>query len=107
MVRPVLVVEDHGDSRQLLEDFLGCAGIPIVTAANGAEALLRLRESRPCLILLDLWMPEMDGWRFREEQQRLADITLAGVPVVILSAGSNCQKEAHCRRSRRVPKKTN
>jgi CheY-like chemotaxis protein len=56
-----------------MEDFLGAAGIPTVAASDGLEALKRLGESRPCLILLDLWMPQMDGWRIREEQRRLVD----------------------------------
>jgi CheY-like chemotaxis protein len=56
------------------------------TARNGVEALVKLRESRPWLILLDLWMPEMDGWRFREEQQRVGDSPLAAVPVLLTAA---------------------
>lgn len=93
MSRPVLVVEDHRDSRQLMEDFLGAAGIPTIAASDGLEAFKRLGESTPCLILLDLWMPEMDGWRFREEQRRLNDSALAEVPVVILTAGLDCEEE--------------
>ena len=80
--------------RQLMEDFLGAAGIPTVAASDGLEALKRLAESTSCLILLDLWMPKMDGWRFREEQRRLNDSALAEVPVVILTAGLDCEEEA-------------
>ena len=39
-------------------------------------------------------MPQMDGWRFREEQRRLNDSALAEVPVVILTAGLDCEEEA-------------
>ena len=57
------------------------------------EGLAALRENRPFLILLDLSMPVMDGWRFRAEQQRLPDGELAGVPVVVLSALSDCESQ--------------
>src|SRR5215211_5277380 len=70
------------------------AGIPTLTASNGVEPLATLQESTPCLILLDLWMSEMDGWSFREEQRRLSDSALAAVPVVILTAGLDCGNEA-------------
>jgi DNA-binding response OmpR family regulator len=84
--RPVLVVEDHDDTREMVEDYLRFCGYTTVGARNGLQGLTVLRDRRPCLILLDLTMPVMDGWRFRYEQQRLADPELANVPVLILSA---------------------
>jgi CheY-like chemotaxis protein len=92
--RPVLVIEDHSDTRQMVEEFLSLSGIHVIAAENGVEGLKRLSESRPSVILLDLTMPVMDGWRFREEQARLSDATLAGIPVVILSALHDCQRQA-------------
>ena len=86
MTRPILVVDDHTDSCQMIEDLLAAAGFSTVAASNGVEALARLRERRPCLILLDLWMPLMSGPHFREEQRRLSDEELANVPVVMMSA---------------------
>jgi CheY-like chemotaxis protein len=51
----------------------------------GAEALAQLRAgSRPCVILLDLMMPVMDGWTFCEEREK--DPSLAEIPVLVLSA---------------------
>jgi CheY-like chemotaxis protein len=75
--RPVLVIEDHADTRHMVEEYLRFEGIPTIGAANGLEGLSALRESRPSVILLDLSMPVMDGWRFRQEQQRLQDGGLA------------------------------
>lgn len=92
--RPVLVIEDHSDTRHMVEEFLWSSGIPVVGAANGAEGLARLRESRPFVILLDLTMPVMDGWRFRQEQVGLPEGDLAEIPVVIFSAVHDCQREA-------------
>jgi CheY-like chemotaxis protein len=89
--RPVLVVEDHADTRHMVEEYLTFQGIPTIGAVNGLEGLSALREHRPCLILLDLSMPVMDGWRFREEQRRLPNAELAGVPVMVLSALTDCE----------------
>jgi CheY-like chemotaxis protein len=82
--RPVLVVDDDRDIRESLQEILEDEGYPAATAKNGAEALQRVRELRPCLIVLDLFMPVMDGAEFRRQQ--LADPEIASVPVVIVSA---------------------
>jgi CheY-like chemotaxis protein len=91
---PVLVVEDHADTRHMVEQYLQFQGIPTVGAENGLAGLGALREHRPSLVLLDLSMPVMDGWRFRQEQQGMAEQTLAQVPVVILSALNDCETHA-------------
>jgi CheY-like chemotaxis protein len=93
---PVLVVEDHADTRHMVEQYLQFQGFATVGAENGLAGLGALREHRPSLVLLDLSMPVMDGWRFRQEQQGMAEQTLAQVPVVILSALNDC--EAHAQR---------
>lgn len=80
----VLVVDDDLDVREMLELFLTHSGFGIKTAANGAEALRRMHEEKPCLVLLDLMMPVMSGWQFRERQ--LADPALARIPVVVITA---------------------
>jgi CheY-like chemotaxis protein len=81
----VLVVEDDEDSRDLLRDLLEANGYPVMTARNGQDALDHLKAfAAPCLILLDLRMPIMDGWTFRERM--LADPLLATIPVVAVSA---------------------
>jgi CheY-like chemotaxis protein len=93
-IRPVLVIEDHLDTRQMVETFLQIEGIATIGAANGLQGLAALREHVPAVILLDLTMPVMDGWRFREEQRRLADALLASIPVVVLSALNDCRQHA-------------
>src|SRR5687767_11839143 len=81
----ILLVEDGFRTRELLSLILGEGGYMVSTAANGAEAIERLRTSdRPDLILLDLRMPVMDGWTLREELKR--DPELSAIPVVVLSA---------------------
>ena len=80
----VLIVEDDPDIREFMELLLIDAGYDTMTAENGSRALERMRTRRPCLVLLDLAMPVMDGWEFRERQ--LADPTIASVPVVCVTA---------------------
>jgi CheY-like chemotaxis protein len=82
----VLVVDDDADLRDCLADLLGLAGYEVHEAAGGREALGALRGGlRPSLILLDLMMPEMSGWEFRDQQR--AEPELASIPVVVLTAG--------------------
>ena len=67
----------------MMATLLDLKGYSVVTAANGAEALRVARQQLPCLILLDLIMPVMDGLQFRAEQ--LADAALSSIPVVCVS----------------------
>jgi CheY-like chemotaxis protein len=81
----VLVVEDDPDIREAMTLILEGAGYTVRGAEHGAEALARLREGlTPCVILLDLTMPVMDGWTFCEETEK--DPALATVPIVVVSA---------------------
>jgi CheY-like chemotaxis protein len=79
----ILVI--HDDIREALATVLDEAGFRVMTAANGREALERLREDpQPDVVLLDLMMPEMDGYQFRAEQQR--DPALRAIPTLIFSS---------------------
>jgi CheY-like chemotaxis protein len=82
----VLVVDDDDGIREALCELLADAGHPAVSVANGQAALeyLRTAPKQPCLILLDLMMPIMDGETFRKVQ--LADPVLRSIPVVVLTA---------------------
>jgi CheY-like chemotaxis protein len=81
----VLIVEDDLDTREMLGRFLELEGYKVETAENGKRALERLGSGvGACVILLDLMMPVMDGWQFRQEQIR--DASLADIPVIVVSA---------------------
>jgi CheY-like chemotaxis protein len=84
--RSVLIVDDDADVRESIADALEGEGYRVAAASNGKEALrlLQDRNLRPDLILLDIMMPEMDGWAFRGEQQKDAD--LASIPVIVFTA---------------------
>jgi DNA-binding response OmpR family regulator len=79
----VLVVEDEPDLTALLEMLLTGAGYAVRTAGDGAEALLRVAERMPSLVLLDMCMPIMNGWEFaREFAARYA----RAAPVLVVTA---------------------
>jgi len=81
----VLVIDDNEDTLNLTLALLTSQGYEAVGANSGMTALALLREGiHPRLVLLDLNMPEMDGFQFRTEQ--LCDPDLARIPVVVLSA---------------------
>jgi CheY-like chemotaxis protein len=81
----ILIVEDDPDTREMLGRFLELEGFDVRTAANGRLALQSLRANHePCVILLDLMMPVMNGWQFREAQAK--DPALSRIPVVVVTA---------------------
>lgn len=83
--RTVFVVEDDVDTRDMLKRFLELEGFRVEAAGNGQQALERLQAGvQPCVIVLDLMMPVMDGWQFR--QQQASDRALARIPVIVVSA---------------------
>ena len=90
----VLVIEDDFDIRESLMDFLEDHGYQPVGAIHGQEALQKLggADLRPCLIILDLMMPVMDGRTFREQQMQRPG--LCEIPVLIISASKDAERAA-------------
>ena len=88
----VLIVEDDDDVRSALAALLEGEGYSVLEASDGAAALRQLRATKVCLVLLDLWMPVMNGWEFRAEQIR--DEALADVPVVVITADHAAARKA-------------
>ncbi len=79
-----MVVDDEADIRSMIRLALELRGYHILEASDGEDALQKLRDgARPRLILLDLMMPGLNGWGFREQQ--LADPELAEIPVLIFT----------------------
>ncbi len=90
----ILIVEDDEDIRAHLTFILERKGYRVTGATNGEEALRHLRDGagRTCVILLDLMMPVMNGWEFRDAQR--SDPLLADIPVVVLTGrGLNRDEE--------------
>ena len=83
-----MIVEDDPDTREMLERFLELEGFEVRTAANGQLALESLHaDSAPCVILLDLMMPVMNGWQFRLAQA--SDPKISRIPVVVVTAAGS------------------
>ena len=83
----ILVVEDDAAIRTALQLALEIEGYSVRTAGNGQEALqLLARIDTPCLILLDLMMPVMNGWEFARALRK--DMVLAPIPVALVTAYS-------------------
>ena len=89
----VLVVDDDGAIRGVLSEILRDEGHVVESAENGQEALHKLQGPiRPCVILLDLMMPVMNGWEFMSERSRMDGISK--IPVVVISANANVGENA-------------
>lgn len=82
----VLLIEDDHEIRVSVRNLLEDEGYRVLTATNGLAALETLRrdETRPCLILLDLMLPVMDGWQFAQALREHKEF--AGIPIAVLSA---------------------
>jgi CheY-like chemotaxis protein len=86
----ILVVDDDPSVRAMLHMALEAEGYRVEMATNGREALARISRQRPSLVLLDLQMPELDGWQV-QQQLRAWQID---IPVVFMTAGLRARFEA-------------
>ena len=84
MKKKILVVDDEDDILQFLELVLREKGYDVVTAASGQEALTRAQIEKPDLVLLDIMMPQMDGWEVLKLLR--VDEETSDIPVAMLSA---------------------
>jgi CheY-like chemotaxis protein len=85
VVSHVMVVDDDPMLREIIGEVLEDAGYVVEAAADGAEALEKVRDHPPAALLLDLMMPVMSGWQFMEACR--AESLCPDVPVLIMSAG--------------------
>ena len=82
----IMVVDDEPAIVELIASALEDEGHQVRTAHDGREALALLRDQRPCLAILDLMMPRMNGWELRRAM--LAEPDLADIPVAVITAMS-------------------
>ncbi len=88
---PVLVVDDDPAIRDAVRDALEAAGMRVTVASDGAEALEQVLSEEPCVVLLDMRMPVMDGWGFaRAIRERGMDL-----PVVVMTAAADARRWAN------------
>ena len=92
-IKTILIVEDDFSIREALREVLEAEDYHVVTAQNGQEGLLKIRDvPKPCLVLLDMIMPIMGGREFLD--QVLKDSILAPIPVLFVSATAT-DKDIH------------
>jgi CheY-like chemotaxis protein len=85
-----MIVEDDPDIRDCVQLILEDEGFEVVTAANGAEAEAELEHmDQPCVVLLDLMMPVMNGWEFLDHLKKRGKLDGDGMHVVVVSATPN------------------
>ena len=90
---PILIVDDDDATREAMAELLQRSGFRVACACDGADGLAQLRSGlRPCLILLDIFMPRKNGWEFRAEQ--VADPQLSGIPTIAYSADDSSEERA-------------
>jgi DNA-binding response OmpR family regulator len=77
----ILVVDDEPDTVYLLKNIVRTAGFDVLSSYSGRDAIRKCRDMNPDLVLLDIMMPEMDGWETLRYLREMADI-----PIIIVSA---------------------
>ena len=87
----ILIAEDYDDNRELLRLLLAGANYEVREAKNGHECLVLARENPPDLIMVDLSMPQLDGWSVLRELK--ADAMTANIPCVAVTARAESERE--------------
>jgi DNA-binding response OmpR family regulator len=82
--RKVLVIDDEPGIIEIVETNLEGDGFEVISASNGKEGLEKIKQEAPELVVLDVMMPEMDGWEVLRNLER--DPETAGLPVIMLTA---------------------
>lgn len=80
----VLIVEDESANREVFAETLQYFGAKVTTATNGLEAMARIRQEMPTIILTDLAMPKMDGWELLRVLRQ--DPQLRHIPILVITA---------------------
>lgn len=95
----ILIVEDHEDNRRIMRDFLEVAGYELVEAVTGLEGVAMAASERPDLILMDIQLPEIDGYeatRLIKSRPETAHIPIIAVTSFALSGDDKLAYEVGC-----------
>lgn len=94
MEKPVLIVEDNKDLQDIYKIAFDSANIPCVIKNNGLEAIAEITEIDPSIILLDLLMPDIDGFKFME---LMKEKTSLNIPIIVCSNLSDEKSRQKCK----------
>jgi len=82
MSKKIMIVDDEPDTVDLVKLVLETEGFEVITAYSGSECLEKLKSEKPDAVLLDIMMPEMDGWEvFKEIRRKFKDLPVAMLTV--------------------------
>ena len=90
MPNHILVVDDDPDIRATVSEILDLEGCDVAAASNGREALEQIASSPPCVVLLDMRMPVLDGWGVARELRARG----VGVPIIVMTAAQDAGRWA-------------
>lgn len=82
--KKILIIDDEPEMVELMKIRLEANKFDVITASEGSEGLEKLRKEKPDLVLLDIMMPNMDGYLFAREVKK--DPAIAGVPIIVVTA---------------------
>ncbi len=91
----ILLAEDHSATAEMTAEIIGHFGYKVIVARDGLEAITFARRHQPCLILMDIQMPNMDGLTATRELKQ--DPATAQIPVICLTAFAMEKEAARCR----------
>lgn len=91
MRKKILIVDDTPDLLDNLAAFLSLEGFDVLMCANGREALDKVQDHAPDLVITDLWMPEMDGFKMIEAMRKMSGVEKT--PIAVFSAAPIQQAE--------------
>src|SRR5215472_16838117 len=97
MEQTVLVIDDDPLTLRVLEHYLQRAGYQMISAHNGREGIKLARRQLPQLIILDVMMPDMDGWTVLRRLQKMEKTK--GIPIVLLSGNADLMTKEESLRS--------
>jgi two-component system, cell cycle response regulator DivK len=95
MGKRILVIEDTEDNRQIIRDLLSSVGYELIEAADGAEGVAMAESHHPDLILMDIQLPEMDGYEATRRIRAIPD--LIKVPIIAVTSYALSGDEAKTR----------
>jgi len=93
VARKVLVIDDEPGIVDIVETNLVGDGFEVVSAKDGKEGLAKVQSEKPELVILDVMMPQMDGWEVLRHME--ADPSTAGIPVIMLTAKASDEDYIH------------
>ena len=95
MSKRILIVEDQEDNRTILRDVLSTVGYELFEALNGKDGVRLAQSERPDLILMDIQLPEMDGYQATQQIKSIAE--LKTIPIIAVTSYALSGDEAKAR----------